>query len=570
MANSIEIKIGVDSKDFSKELKKLDREINSTQKTAIALDKSLDLEFDSSRAVQAQKNYQKALDVTEQKAEAIRQRLKLLEDSGKIDTKDYQDLQTELVKTETKAIQLKKSLDDVKNAEIEQLSKKFKDTGESIEKAGQKLAGFSAAAAGVIVAGAAIGKTAAKTGADIDDMSQRFNVSAETIQRWQYLALQGGVDVEVFTKALIRMRATMADMAAGTTNKAADMMLQLGIDPKQFATQEDMFNGIIAKLSEVEDSTLQTAYANEIFGDKIATQMLPYINAGAEDLAKWNAEFDAMPSLSAESAAELALLDDSFNRLDTTMKLATAQLGLAFAPIIERVVQLVEEKAVPAIEKFADWFDKLSPSSQNAIFGLLGIIAAAAPLLILVGKISTGIGGLIKLFGNLNKQSLITAAGVAALGGALMLSLDLIGNWKQMSTIEKILKSLAVAALIAAAAITVFHASWSLGIAIGAIAAGVVAGIAAIKAASEDIGVDAGIGEGGSINSGMTEQDMADIDSWTKSATQGGNSSSTYTNTEDNSTNNYYITIETISAMSAEEIAKAVSKEIATLSQSRG
>lgn len=56
-----------------------------------------------------------------------------------------------------------------------------------------------------------------------------------------------------------------------------------------------------------------------------------------------------------------------------------------------------------------------------------------------------------------------------------------------MSTVEKILKSLALAALIAAAAVTVFHASWSLGIAIGAIAAGVVAGLAAINAAKDEI-----------------------------------------------------------------------------------
>ena len=58
-----------------------------------------------------------------------------------------------------------------------------------------------------------------------------------------------------------------------------------------------------------------------------------------------------------------------------------------------------------------------------------------------------------------------------------------------MSTVEKILKSLAVAALVAAAAMTVFTLL-SVGVAVGAIAAGVVAGIAAIKAASKEIGVE--------------------------------------------------------------------------------
>ena len=121
MANSIEIKIGADATDFNKELRKLDREINSTQKSAQALDKSLDLEFDSGRAVKSQQQYQKALEMTEQKADAIRKQLKYLEDSGKVDTTQYQNLQTELIKAETKAVTLKDKLEQVKKVEIEQL-----------------------------------------------------------------------------------------------------------------------------------------------------------------------------------------------------------------------------------------------------------------------------------------------------------------------------------------------------------------------------------------------------------------------------------------------------------------
>ena len=71
---------------------------------------------------------------------------------------------------------------------------------------------------------------------------------------------------------------------------------------------------------------------------------------------------------------------------------------------------------------------------QNTILGVLALIAVAAPLLILVGKMATGIGGLIKLFGTMKAASLSTAAGVAALAGALFLGLDLMNNWKEMST----------------------------------------------------------------------------------------------------------------------------------------
>jgi hypothetical protein len=210
--------------------------------------------------------------------------------------------------------------------------------------------------------------------------------------------------------------------------------------------------------------------------------------------------------------------------------------------------------------------------------GLLGVIAVAAPLLILIGKISTGIGGLIKLFGNMNKQALITAAGVGALGAALALGLNLITDWKNMSTIEKILKTLAVAALVAAGAVAVFHASWSLGIAIGAIAAGIVAAIGAVKAAEKDLTGETTASDFVSsaskgITSGApTDQDLADMDEWTKTAAKRSSDAGGQTiisNQADNSTNTFNIYIQANEYASAEEIADIVSKRIATLSQSR-
>ncbi len=405
MAKSVTVKIGSDTSDFLKEMKKAEREIDKTQKTANNLAKSLEFEFDGQRAAQAQKQFQAALEQTETKAQQLRDKLKELETQGKVDTLDYSTLELELAKTEAKAADLKKRLEEIKNIDITRLADGFKNAGDKITAAGQKLTAFSAAAAGAIAGAAAIGKKAAETGAEIDDMTQQFDISAETIQRWSYLALQAGVDSTAFTRALIRARAAMADLATGTSNTATQALTELGIAADQFGSDEEMFDGIVEALSKVEDSALQTAYANEIFGDRIATQLLPYINAGAEDLAKWNAEFDAMPSLTSEEAAALALLDDTFNRLNTTMQYATAQLGLAFAPVIERVVEWIEASLVPALERLAGWFEELSPGMQNAVLGMLGIVAVAAPLLMLIGRISSGIGALIGILGQLSSAA---------------------------------------------------------------------------------------------------------------------------------------------------------------------
>lgn len=565
---SITIKINADTKNFLNELKKAEKQINATQKTADNLAKSLEFDYDDRRAVQAQKQFQKALQQTEESAQKVRDRLKEMQAAGNTDSVDYSRLELELAKTEAKAVDLKRRLEEVKNVQIERLTKKFQDVGDKITNAGKKLSGLSLAAAGAIAGAAALGKQAAATGAEIDDMTQQFDISAETIQRWNYLSLQAGVDSTAFTRALIKARAAMADLSAGTSNAASQTLEKLGLAENQFGSDEEMFDGIIAALAKVEDSALQTAYANEIFGDRIATQLLPYINAGAEDLAKWNAEFDAMPSLTGEEAAALALLDDTFNRLITTMQYASAQLGLALAPLIERVVEWIENALVPAIEDLGAWFEKLSPGMQDAILALTAITAVAAPLLIVIGKVANGIGVLLPLLKRLGQMSASSAIGFGALFTAVSLVFGMIANWENMNALQKVIAiigTLTAVVLGAAVAFGVFHSAWSLGLAVAGIVAGISAAVAAINSAKDSIEIP--------------EIDDFSADEYSEIVTSGAAESSnipTYSGggdsyTETNSNDRYNVTININGdGMSAEEIAEAVSKKIATLAQSRG
>ena len=583
---SVTVKLGMDSSDFVKEMKKADREIKSTTNTAQNLAKSLDIEFNADVAVQAQKQYQRALEQTEEKAARLREELGKVEKSGGVDSENYSKLQLELAKTEAKAVTLRDKLEEIKNVKIEQLTEKVETLGNKITGAGQKFSVFSVAAAGVVAGAAAIGKQAAATGAEIDDMTQRFDISAETVQRWNYIALQSGVEATTFTNALVKARAAMSDLASGNANAAAETLQNLGISARQFGSDEEMFDGIVKALRNVEDSALQTAYANEIFGNKIATQLLPYINAGAEDLAKWNAEFDAMPSLTGEEAASLAELDDTFNRLSVTMQYATAQLGEAFAPIIERVIEFIEDTAVPALESFAEWFDSLPDGMQNTMLGMAGIIAVAGPLLIGIGKITSAMKNIFPLLDLMDTKIGRVTIGLAAVGAAIGLVVGLIKNWANMPDWAKaiaIIGTITAAALGAAVAFGAFHSAWSLGLAVTGIIAGITAAVAAINSAKKEIEVPDdipdynadkvanGVMSGNGNTSDYTSDDVLDaiMNGDYRLPNYSASEGATY---YDNSTYDYKPNINvyvTEPGATAEEIAAAVGKEIATLAQTR-
>lgn len=556
------VKIGADTSDFIKELKKVDKEINATQRTANELQKGLQLEFDSNRFTQAQKKVQSALDTTEAKAKAIREQLQYLERTGGVDTAGYQKLETELAKTETRALQLREQLEQIDKLKFENATKNITKLSNGLETAAKKTAVLSAAAVGAIAGIYKLGSDAAATGANLQDMADRLDISAEALQRYDYIALQSGVETEQLVKSIAKARDAVGTALAGGTNTASKALQTLFGDLSKIPTgTEEAFTAIIDKLSQVEDSTMQAYYANEIFGERLATNLIPLINNGADRLAQLGEEFESIGYLSNEQVQSLADFDDELNIMKERLSLAKTELGIAMLPIMEQFADILSNVVVPAIKSLAEWFGNLPEPIQKVITGVLLLVAGLSPVLLIMSKIVGVMPSLIKMFTSLRSASLATYAGIASLAAALGLVFDLIGNWSEMSALEKVLKSLALAFLVAAAAATIFHASWSLGLAIGAVTAAVVAGIAAINSAGESIGVDTNFTDTSSVESAANS--LGTIPS---------SSSSGSTYNEDNSQYNININMEATGDLNydAEELANAVIKKIVVAKQSSG
>ena len=557
------VKIGADTTDFLRELKKVDKEINATQKTATELEKSLQIEFNANRFTQAQQQVQRALNETNEKAKAIKEQLAYLERTGGIDTDGYQKLQLELSKTETQALKLNEQLKQIDKLKFNNAIKGIKDLSDNLGNAAKKTAILSATAAGAIAGIYKLGTSTASAGAELQDYSDRLGVSAEELQRWNYIAMQSGLETEQLTKSMSKARDAIGTALTGGSNTATTALQTLIGDLNQLPKDTSQgFEVIINALANVEDSTLQAYYANEIFGEKLATDLIPLINQGAGTIAKFNNEFEQIGYLSNEQVQSLADFDDQMNIVNGKLALAKNELGIALLPLVEKFTEILTDVVVPAIKNLADWFNNLSEPMQNIITGGLMLIGVLSPMFLIMSKIVGVIPSLIKMFNALRSASWQTYAGITAIGAALGLVFDLIGNWGQMTTFEKVLKSLALAALVAAAAMTVFHASWSLGLAVGAITAAVVAGIAAINSAGKSIGIDTNFKDSDSISNYANSS--------YKVPTNADYGSKTYN--EDNSTYNININADLTGDLNydAKALADQVIKQIQVAKQSSG
>ena len=400
MADSIRgltVKISADATEFKKEINAVRKDSKTAQAELTALQKSLQLEFDGEKFARAQKVAQEAIDKTAQEAEMLRSRLKQLEESGNVDTSEYRKVQTELAQAETKAQQLQEKLKELNNLKFDKLANNVKSVGDKIQGVGKALTPVSVAAAGAITGIAALGVKTASTGAELDDLSQRLGVSAEKVQELKYVAAQAGVDWEVYNKGIIKARAALLDLSSGISNNATKAVQSLGISLENFSSQEEMIDGVMTALAGVKDKTLQAAYANEIFGDKIANEMLPYLNAGAEEIQKFKSEFEGMSYLTNEQVKSLATLDDTIYLLKQSLSNVVLQIGASLSPLIQSLTEYVNANVIPMLQRLADWFNNLTVGQQELVIKILLVTAALAPLATGIGKIVSLVGNIIKI-----------------------------------------------------------------------------------------------------------------------------------------------------------------------------
>ena len=120
-----------------------------------------------------------------------------------------------------------------------------------------------------------ISKTA-EYGDNIDKMSQKMGMTAESYQEWDAVMQHCGSSIESLKPAM-KTLATAAE-------SGSDAFEKLGISQEQIAgmSQEQLFDATIAGLQNVTDETQLTYLAGKLLG-RGATELGPLLNTSAED-----------------------------------------------------------------------------------------------------------------------------------------------------------------------------------------------------------------------------------------------------------------------------------------------
>ena len=411
MAKGIQVYMGLDDREFKKKLSDTKKELKESQKNIKAFSDSLVLKFDNTKFKNALKEAQLVIDKSNEKVSLLKNKLKELEKEGKVDTSQYKYLQRELNNAEIEARKLKAAFKDLQNIKIDNIANKFNGVGSKISNIGKKLAPLSA------IAGAAtlgLGKIATSTHKFADELqtaSDRLGITSETMQKWQYIAMQTDVSQEELSKGFKTLNGTLAQLATGASNNATNALKKLGIGASDALKGLDAnLDNIIDSLLAVENPTQRLALANEIFGQKIGQSLVPMLNQGKAGLKALKEEFKAAGYMTNEQVKNFADFDNKVNKLKHTLTNLKRQIGAALLPVMQSFVNFAQDKIVPVINKISDKFNRISLKIRKMIVGLLVGITALAPVFIFGGRLIKGIGAVSKAITFLNGKLMILAA----------------------------------------------------------------------------------------------------------------------------------------------------------------
>ena len=248
--------------------------------------------------------------------------------------------------------------------------------GSALKGATTLMAAGTAAVSTALVKGAS---DVASYGDNIDKMSQKMGLSAQSYQEWDAVMQHSGTSMEA-------MKASMKTLAnAAQTNSSA--FEQLGISQEQLASmsQEQLFEATISALQNVESETERTYLAGKTLG-RGATELGALLNTSAEDTQAMRDRVRELGGVMSDDAVKAsAQFQDNLQDMKTAMAGVTrgimTELLPGFNDIMAGFTSLIigEEGAT---EKLASGFESLFTSLDTIGTNIVSKITEMMPTII--------------------------------------------------------------------------------------------------------------------------------------------------------------------------------------------
>ena len=443
----ITIEFGGDTTKLGKALKQIDDEAKGVDKSLKSVNNALKFNPTNTELLaQKQQLLGQKIQQTKDKLTALRDAQARLDDDPSVDktSQEYMELRREIITTESKLKHFEGELKSLGNIKLRALSEQAKEVGNKLNGAAEAMRGFSVA--GAVVA-ASIGTLAYKSGLladDLNTMSKRYSLSTQELQKYSAAADLVDVSVDAIAKSHLKLEKQMLS-ASGGTGASAEAFATLGVNVTNadgsLRDGDAVWQETIAALGNMTNETERDALAMQLMG-KSASELNPLIEDGgetyknvADTLKKYNLDFIDQETLDKANA-----FNDQLDTMKAVGLVALQSVGAELAGYLGPAL----EKVAGWMGKVAEWLGNLDPKILTVIGVIGALVAAIAPLLMVLGKIAFSISSILSLASTLG-VSLTALAGpvgivIGIIGALIAVGVLLYKNWDKIKAAAKALK----------------------------------------------------------------------------------------------------------------------------------
>jgi len=277
--------------------------------------------------------------------------------------------------------------------------KPSKDVGDAMEKWG-----FYATESATSIDQAKIDKQmlrVQKASLAADKAQQAYNDAVSKYGSESTEASNAAATLEIKQTELATANETLTQLQEGTTENVRLYNKALQNEDGSMKTLRETMDFLRETMGGMTEAE-QTQAATAIFGKEAMSGMLAIINSSDEDYQKLIKNIDNCKG-SAENMAE-TMQDNLYGQL-TTLQSALQELAIAFGEILMPYIR----KAAEVIQGFVEKLNGMSEGQKKVVATIALIVAAIGPLLIMVGKVATGISAITELFSKMKTLTTITS-----------------------------------------------------------------------------------------------------------------------------------------------------------------
>lgn len=235
-------------------------------------------------------------------------------------------------------------------------------------------------------------------------LSSSLNISYEEL--FGSMATLTGVTgntAEVSTQ----LKAVFSNLMKPTSDMQA-MIEKYGYSSGQAMIESEGLSGVL-KIIQDETGGQADKMASLFSSTEAVTAMTALTGAQFDNFNEKLREMSNATGATEEAYDKLSTKGDTLRKSVNQIKNTGTELG---ETLMEELAPAIEEGA-EKVQGFADWFGELDSGQKSTIITIAGVVAAIGPALIIIGKVSTGLGAICNVM-NMVRTAMVAKSAAAA------------------------------------------------------------------------------------------------------------------------------------------------------------